>query len=205
MAQQAAPLPTTYNGSQQRNTLQQIFGRDWKIAFTFIAPIVFLMIVLIAWPFIKALYTSMTIRNMALRKDVFVGFDNYVRLYSDPFYRQAVKATFVFTGGAITFKVIFGIIAAMLLHSQKRFKNILTGMILLPWIVPSVVQALTWKSIYDPIFGGLDPILMNLGLIQQARGLAIGTAHRDGCGRGRQCVGRNPVFYRQPVGRTFLH
>ena len=167
MAQQAAPLPATYGGPHKQNNLQRIFGRDWQIAFVFIAPIVFLMVVLIAWPFIKAFYTSLTIRNMAERRDVFVGFDNYVRLYSDPFYRQAVKATVIFTVGSISFKVFFGIIAALLLHSQKRFKNILTGMVLLPWIVPSVVQALTWRSIYDPIFGGLNPILMGLGIIDR--------------------------------------
>jgi multiple sugar transport system permease protein len=167
MAQQAAPLTTTYGGPRKKSNLQRVFGRDWKIAFVFIAPIVFLMVMLIAWPFVKAFYTSLTIRNMAERRDVFVGFQNYARLYADPFYHQAVKATVLFTVNSIVFKVIFGIIAALLLHSQKRFKNILTGMILLPWIVPSVVQALTWKSIYDPIFGGLDPILMSLGIIDR--------------------------------------
>src|SRR5690606_23768041 len=48
--------------------------------------------------------------------------------------------------------------------------NILTGLMLLPWIVPEIVTALAWKSIYDPIFGGLNPILMNLGLINQPLG-----------------------------------
>ena len=31
---------------------------------------------------------------------------------------------------------------------------------LLPWIVPEIVTALAWKSIYDPLFGGLNPILL---------------------------------------------
>lgn len=167
MAQQAAPLPSTYGAHRQRPVMRRLFGRDWRIGFTFIAPIILLMVVFIAWPFIRALYTSMTIRNVATRTDVFVGFDNYVRLYSDPFYRQAVRATIIFTIGSITFKLIFGMIAALLLHGQTRFRNLLTGLILLPWIVPSVVQALTWKSIYDPLFGGLNPILQGLGIIHQ--------------------------------------
>ena len=41
---------------------------------------------------------------------------------------------------------------------------------LLPWIVPEIVTALAWKSIFDPIFGGLNPILMNLGVISQPLG-----------------------------------
>lgn len=167
MAQQAAPLPSTYGKSHSARRWERILGRDWKIAFLFIAPIILLMAVFIAWPFVKALYTSMTIRNMAAREDQFVGFDNYIRLYQDPFYRQAVRATFVFTAGSIVFKLIFGMCAALLLHSQKHFRNLLTGLVLLPWIIPSVVQALTWKSIYDPLFGGLNPILMSLGIINR--------------------------------------
>ena len=167
MAQQATTLPTTYGGVRQKPLMRRVLGRDWQIAFTFIAPIVILMAVFIAWPFIRAIYTSMTIRNVTTREDVFVGFDNYVRLYSDPFYRQAVRATFIFTIGSIVSKLILGMCAALLLHSQKRWRNLLTGLVLLPWIVPSVVQALTWKSIYDPLFGGLNPILMGLGIIDQ--------------------------------------
>ncbi len=64
-------------------------------------------------------------------------------------------------------------IAALLLHGQKRFRNLLTGLILLPWIIPSVVQALTWRSIYEPIFGGLNPILHGARHHRPAGGLAL--------------------------------
>jgi multiple sugar transport system permease protein len=146
--------------------MRTLLGRDWKIAFLFIAPIVIVMTVLIAWPFIKAIYTSMTIRTLA-RETRFVWFDNYARLYTDPFYWDAVRATVLFTSGSIFFKLIFGMIAALLLHAQRRFRNLLTGLVLLPWIIPSVVQALAWRSIYDPLFGGLNPLLSNIGLIEQ--------------------------------------
>lgn len=170
MAQQAAPLSAPYAVTPQRPLLRRVFGRDWKIAFVFIAPIVILMTLFIAWPFVKALYTSMTIRNMTTRQDVFVGFDNYIRLYSDPFYHQAVLATIYYTVGSISVKLIFGMCAALLLHNQKRWRNLLIGLVLLPWIVPSVVQALTWKSVLDPLFGGLNPILMSLGIIDRSIG-----------------------------------
>jgi multiple sugar transport system permease protein len=46
----------------------------------------------------------------------------------------------------------------------------LTGLMLLPWIVPEVVTAMAWRSIYDPIFGGLNPILQGLGIIDRRVG-----------------------------------
>lgn len=167
MAQTAERLPGAgVSPPQRHNTMRRLFGRDWQIAILFVAPIIILMVLFIAWPFVKAVYTSMTIRTLA-RETKFVWFDNYIRLYQDPFYRQAVRATVVFTAGSIFFKLIFGLIAALLLHSQKRFRNLLTGLVLLPWIIPSVVQSLAWRSIYDPLFGGLNPILMGVGLIDQ--------------------------------------
>ena len=168
MAQHAAPLSAPYRVAPQRPILRRILGRDWKIAFAFIAPIVILMTLFIAWPFVKALYTSMTIRNLATRENVFVWFDNYARLYADPFYRQAVLATVYYTLGSISTKLLFGMCAALLLHNQKRLRNVLTALVLLPWIVPSVVQALTWKSILDPLYGGLNPILQSLGWIDHS-------------------------------------
>lgn len=167
MAQRAESLPTTtFRSAPQRPALQRILGRDWQIAFIFIAPIVILMTVFIGWPFFKALYTSMTIRTLA-RETRFVWFDNYIRLYQDTYYLQAVQNTVVFTAGSIISKLILGLCAALLLHSQKRWRNLFTGLILLPWIIPSVVQALAWRSILDPLFGGLNPILQGVGLISQ--------------------------------------
>ena len=166
MAQQAASLSSSHASERKQSVMQRIFGRDWQIATIFVLPILILMTVFIAWPFIDALYTSMTIRTLS-RETRFVWFDNYTRLYTDPFFLQSVRATVIFTTGSIVFKLIFGLIAALLLSSLNRFRNLLTGLVLLPWIIPSVVQALAFRSIYDPLFGGLNPLLINMGVIDQ--------------------------------------
>jgi multiple sugar transport system permease protein len=168
MAQQTATLPVARIPARPRyNWARRLFGPDWQIGFPFILPIVALMLLLIAWPFLQAVYTSMTVYRLNTRTNEFVWFDNYIRLYQDSFYREAVRNTFVFTTGSIFFKLLLGMCAALLLNAQKRFRNLLTGLILLPWIIPSVVQALAWRSIFDPLFGGLNPILLGIGLIQE--------------------------------------
>ena len=166
MAQQTQSLPLSVQSNRPKKRKQSPLGRDWKLAYLFIAPIVILILLFIAWPFVRAIYTSMTVRTLQ-RVTKFVWFDNYITLYQDDFYWQAVRNTIVFTAGSITTKFIFGLCAALLLHAQQRYRNILTGLVLLPWIVPSVVQALAWRSIYDPLFGGLNPILMGLGIIDK--------------------------------------
>ncbi len=149
------------------NRLTTIFGRDWKVALPFVLPIVIIMAGLILWPFINAILISMTVRSFVTRTDTYVGLANYGRLLRNADYLSAVNNTIVFTVASVCVKFVVGMGIALLLNSRLPFRNVLTGIMLLPWIVPEVVTALTWRSIYDPIFGGLDPILMSLGLINR--------------------------------------
>jgi multiple sugar transport system permease protein len=73
----------------------------------------------------------------------------------------------VFTVASVSCRLVVGMAIALLLNSRLPFRNILTGLMLLPWIIPEVVTAMAWRSIYDPIFGGLNPILQGLGLVDR--------------------------------------
>lgn len=152
--------------------LRQVLGPDWTIALPFIVPVIILMGGLIAFPFFEAIRLSFTARSV---KNVtyFVGLQNYRDLLHDSFFKQAVRNTIVFTTYSEIFKVTAGLIAALILHNLKRGRAILTGMVLLPWIVPTVVTALTWRSIFDSISGGLNPIISFLHLAPILQGLHL--------------------------------
>lgn len=162
-------MPTAIRGAPMSwsRRIEKILGRDWRIALPFILPIVIIMGGFILWPFINAILLSMTTRSLITRTETYVGLDNYARLLTDSDFISAVNNTVLFTVASVTVKFIVGMAVAVLLNSRIVFRNILTGLMLLPWIVPEVVTALTWSSIYHPIFGGLNPILMSLGLIQE--------------------------------------
>ncbi|MEO8607312.1 MAG: ABC transporter permease subunit [Chloroflexota bacterium] len=155
------------SGVRRSRRMEAIFGRDWKIALPFVLPLVIIMAGLILWPFINAIMISMTVRSLVTRTESYVGLSNYARLLQDSDFLSSVRNTIVFTVASVVIKFIVGMGIALLLNSRLWFRSILTGVMLLPWIVPEVVTALTWRSIYDPIFGGLNPILMQLGLIHR--------------------------------------
>ncbi len=152
---------------KRSSQLEAILGRDWKVALPFVLPVVIIMAGLILWPFINAILLSMTVRSFVTRTDQYVGFANYARLLHDSDFIGAVNNTIVFTVASVCVKFVVGMGIALLLNSRLPLRNVLSGIMLLPWIVPEVVTALTWRSIYDPIFGGLNPILMSLGLINR--------------------------------------
>ena len=150
--------------------IESVLGRDWKVALPFVLPLVVIMAGLIFWPFINAILLSLTVRNIVTRSDQYVGMANYVRLFKDAEFLGAVSNTIRFTVASVVCKFIVGMTIALLLNSRMPFRNLLSGLMLLPWIVPEVVTALAWKSILDPIFGGLNPILLGLGIIDRPRG-----------------------------------
>lgn len=152
---------------QRTRRIEAILGRDWKVALPFILPLVIIMAGLILWPFINAIMISMTTRSFITRSDEYVGLANYARLLQDSDFGGAIRNTVLFTAASVAVKFVVGMGIALLLHSQIPLRGFLTGLMLLPWIVPEVVTALTWRSIYDPIFGGLNPILSSLGIIDR--------------------------------------
>lgn len=151
-------------------SLTTLFGQDWRIAYLFVLPMLALMIGLVLWPFINAILMSMTALNFITGETSNVGFRNYQRLLSNSDYLLSMRNTISFTFWSMLIKLVTGMTIALILHSRLPYRNLMSAIMLLPWIVPEIVTALAWKSIYDPLFGGLNPILQGAGLIDRSLG-----------------------------------
>lgn len=168
MAQLAQTTTTPLQDASPRQTiskrLQLALGRDWAEAYVFMAPAMLLLVGIIAYPFLRAVYISFT-NTTTLDIGPFVGLKNYTELWKDIFFRRSVLITAQFTIASVTLKLLVGILSAMLLHRLGNRLAILTGLVLLPWIMPDVVRAITWKSLLDPLYGGLSRLVLDLGLV----------------------------------------
>jgi ABC-type sugar transport system permease subunit len=141
--------------------LRRILGSDWRLGFLFILPMVVLVLALVAYPFCYAIYLSLTQKYVGL-PPVFVGFENYVRLASDGFFQRAVANSFVFTFASVVFKLFLGMVMALVLTSRIRFRSLFTGILLIPWVAPTVVSALNFLWIYDGSLGVLNYLLVKV-------------------------------------------
>jgi multiple sugar transport system permease protein len=164
------PVGGTTTAARPRFKIKHLLGRDWKIAYLFVLPMVLLMAGLIFWPFISAIIMSTTTFNFLTGDTNSVGLRNYERLYVNSDYLLSLSNTINFTFWSLSIKFVTGMIIAMILHSKLPWRNLMSAIMLLPWIVPEIVTALAWKSIYDPLFGGLNPILQGLGVIDRPLG-----------------------------------
>ena len=141
--------------------LRRVLGPDWRMGFLFILPIVLLVLSLVAYPFSYAIYLSMT-RKFVGMPPIFVGLENYIRLAHDGFFLRAVWNSFIFTFGSVVFKLGLGMLMALVLTSNIRFRSFFTGVLLVPWVAPTVVTALNFLWIYDGSLGVLNYLLVKV-------------------------------------------
>src|SRR5215471_8813953 len=167
----SAALMATYSATvavaQPRRSfgkrLELTLGRDWKAAWAFYAPTAFLLLLLVAWPMVQGTYLSFTrTLGSSLQIGPFIGLQNYTDLISDAEFWAAVLLTLKFTILAELFKPALGVLAALLIHNLKRYRILISALILLPWIVPGIVQALIWRGMFNPVFGALNYVLAAL-------------------------------------------
>lgn len=163
----AKPVALSQPAPSWGKRLKATLGPDWREAYIFILPTVFLLGLVVAYPFLRASYIGFT-RTTSLDIGPWIGLQNYLNLYNDSFFRDSIRITATYTFAAVFFKFIVGMTAALLLHRMKRWGTIFTGLVLLPWIMPEVVRAITWKGLLDPIYGMVSPILKDLGLIEKS-------------------------------------
>lgn len=133
------------------------------------APALLLLVAGMLYPILWAVYYSFTSKSIGTPA-TFVGLNNYIALLKDASYLGALKNTTVFTVGAIAGKVFFGMIIALILNANIKFRNALRTFFLLPWTMPGIVAIYTWMWLYTGNGGILNNILLKYGLIESAIG-----------------------------------
>ncbi len=165
MSIQAAPLPAKAAPAGRGRTaaveLVRLLGPDCRMGFLFVAPILVLVLALVAYPFCYAVYLSMTRKYVGL-PPVWVGFDNYVKLTWDGFFQRAVINSFIFTFSSVGAKLVLGTAMALVLTSRIRWRSFWTGVLLIPWVAPTVVSALNFLWIFDYSLGVLNYLLVRV-------------------------------------------
>ncbi|HXJ83848.1 MAG TPA: sugar ABC transporter permease [Candidatus Methylomirabilis sp.] len=161
MAVARLPAKATLGGRGIGFGLARVLGPDYRLGYLFVVPMVFLVLMLVAYPFGYAIYLSLTRKYVGV-PPVFVGFDNYVKLTWDGFFHRAVINSFVFTFGSVGVKLVLGMGMALVLTSKIRFRGFFTGVLLIPWVAPTVVSALNFLWIYDFSLGVLNYLLVRV-------------------------------------------
>ncbi|MCL1809016.1 MAG: sugar ABC transporter permease [Clostridiales bacterium] len=97
----------------------------------------------------------------------FVGFGNYVDIVAkDPWFSKSILTTLEFTLLTVAAEIVLGIGIALVLNKEFFGRGFVRGLMILPWAMPTVVNAVMWKWILNPNYGAANGILLKLGLIE---------------------------------------
>jgi ABC-type sugar transport system permease subunit len=113
---------------------------------------------------------TMGFQNIKLTRpdeEGWAGFANYAHLFADPIFAKAIVNTLVWTVLGVVLQLAVAVPLAIALNVEFKGRGFYRGLLLIPWVMPSVVAAFTWVWMYDGSFGIFNHLLMKLHLIDQ--------------------------------------
>jgi multiple sugar transport system permease protein len=150
----------------RRRRLSNWLDNERALGYMLVAPVVILLVGLIAYPFAIAVGYALSDRTLA-DSGHFVGLGNFVTLFHDDIYRQTLRNTFLYTIGSVVLKVILGVGLALILNEAFPFRRLVRAAILLPWIVPTVLGTMAWLWMFNPNFSVINWVLVHGGLMRE--------------------------------------
>jgi len=169
-----AALYWIFNGIVER--LPDLW-RSRLLPFVFVGPAVAILLWYLTIPVFRTFWLSLFGRDgppaglglfEALRSNAFVGFANYVSLFTERVLIEAMRNNLMWIVFGSTFSVVFGLLVAVL-ADRSKFERVSKALIFLPMAISFVGASVIWNFIYEvrpidsPQIGVLNAITVALG------------------------------------------
>ncbi|WP_273478679.1 sugar ABC transporter permease [Ignavigranum ruoffiae] len=137
---------------------------NWK-AFLFMMPSAIIFCVFLLYPLIHTIYLSFFKWNMISPNKQFVGFDNYLAIFSDPNTIKILNNSFWYIFWIVLFAVVLPYILAFILdYLVPRFIHFYKASLFVPAVLSLVVASVLFTWILNPLTGPLAIILKSFGI-----------------------------------------
>ena len=133
------------------------------VGWGFLAPNLVLMATFLFLPILWALQLSFQ-ETKGFGTPQWVGWDNYVRLITDPVFWQSMGNTMVFTLLTVQIDLIAGLGLAVLLNSVLPARGVFRTIIVLPMVISGVASGMIAMILFYESSGLINKILSALGL-----------------------------------------
>ncbi len=130
----------------------------------FVLPALIPLIVFWIYPILRSVYISFTDWDYMSPTYNFVFLDNFIALFKDDRFYDALWNTLVFTVGTLVPTIVLGLLLALLMQKAFKGSGIVKFILFSPWITPTVAISIVWTWIYDPDTGIANAVLEFLHL-----------------------------------------
>ena len=147
--------------------LGSLARQDAILAYLFMIPGGVILLLFMAYPFFLGIWLSLTNKLVGFSDYNYVGLENYRWFWTDTIFRQSVINTFIYGFVTVPFKLVLGLILALLLNERFHFSRIMRAGLLLPWIVPTAISSLAFLMLFDGVLSPISWILRDWGLVDK--------------------------------------
>lgn len=138
---------------------------DRAFGLKLVAPAMIILIVLLALPTLLTLvYSLHDVPASGSSFGPFVGLENFTIIFSSPVFWRSAQVTLTFSVGFVILSTVIGLAMAMLLNQRFIGRGLARALLIIPWATPWLVIGILWKWFADGSVGGLNAVLMMLGL-----------------------------------------
>jgi multiple sugar transport system permease protein len=124
----------------------------------------FIVTVGILYPFFRSIYLSFTDYNFTYGTGFFIGLENYVLQFTSLDFWHSIRVTLTYAISATTIELLFGFAIALLLLKRIRGRTIYRAVILLPFMIPPVIEAIMMRLMLAPVIGVVNYVGSFVGM-----------------------------------------
>jgi ABC-type sugar transport system permease subunit len=139
---------------------------DRQVGILFLLPFGVVSLVFVIYPALESVRLAFLSKLPFRNTFTFVGLDNLRYVVDDPVFWAAARQAVFWTVASIGLQTVLGVAIALLLNEAVRGINVFRGLLLFPYMVPTVVIALIWRWMFNPEFGVVNASLREAGLIR---------------------------------------
>ena len=136
--------------------------RNLQIAF--LLPLFLSLLILVLLPMASLFGLSFTNYKMTSSQFRFTGLENYINLFTDRGFRNAVKNTLFMVTFGVLIQMVLGVAAALAIQRMKHLRGLVQALIVMPMVIPPVIAGLIWRILLIPKYGGVHALLYGLGI-----------------------------------------
>ena len=131
----------------------------------FITPTLLIITAILVYPILQSIVLSFGDSSIdGLEPYKFVGLKHYIALAETERFWNSLWVTLIFTAISIPLELILGIGLALLMNEHFRFKGIVRLGVLFPWALPTALNTLMWRWMYNTDYGVFNAVALQSGL-----------------------------------------
>ncbi|OJX97484.1 carbohydrate ABC transporter membrane protein 1 (CUT1 family) [Salana multivorans] len=137
------------------------------LGYALVAPIVVIMLVVIAYPLLNAVWTSLRDQRLIGSDSDFVAFETYAKVVGDPSFWAALRRSGLWLIGNMAVQTVLAFGAALLMQRRGWWARSARVWVMLPWVVPTVAVTIIWQwmlnSSYGVVYKAFEAVGIDLG------------------------------------------